>query len=193
MMMRTLTGGVAILLLLVAAHADSADTESWIVASRDTAGQLGGRLAGELASALQSSPVEAIGVCRERAPVIAAELARETGAQVGRTALKLRNPANAPLDWQRSVLESFVTQLAAGASPASLEFTQTVESAGGLERRWMKPIMTAPLCLGCHGRALAPGVAEALAEKYPRDEATGFEAGQLRGAFYVVWREPAGG
>jgi hypothetical protein len=193
MMTRTLTGGVAILLLLVAAHADSADTESWIVASRDTAGQLGGRLAGELASALQSSPVEAIGVCRERAPVIAAELARETGAQVGRTALKLRNPANAPLDWQRSVLESFVTQLAAGASPAFLEFTQTVESAGGLERRWMKPIMTAPLCLGCHGRALAPGVAEALAEKYPRDEATGFEAGQLRGAFYVVWREPAGG
>jgi hypothetical protein len=193
MMTRSLTGGVAILLLLVAAHAHSADQESWIVASRDAAGQLGSRLAAELASALQSSPVEAVGVCRERAPVIAAELARETGAQVGRTAFKLRNPANAPLDWQRSVLESFATQLAAGASPASLEFTQTVESAGGRERRWMKPIMTAPLCLGCHGRALAPGLAEALAEKYPRDEATGFEAGQLRGAFYVVWRGPAGG
>jgi hypothetical protein len=192
-MTRALTVGVAVLLLLVAAHADSADPESWIVASRDAAGQLGGRLAGELASALQSSPVGAIAVCRERAPVIAAELARETGAQVGRTALKLRNPANAPLDWQRLVLESFATQLAAGASPASLEFTQIVESAGGLERRWMKPIMTAPLCLGCHGQALPPGVAEALAEKYPRDEATGFEAGQLRGAFYVVWREPAGG
>jgi hypothetical protein len=168
MMTRTLAGGIAILLLLVAAQADAGDPESWIVASRDAAAQLGGRLAGELASALQSS-------------------------QVGRTALKLRNPANAPLDWQRSVLESFATQLATGASPASLEFTQTVGSAGGLERRWMKPIMTAPLCLGCHGRTLAPGVAEALAEKYPRDEATGFEAGQLRGAFYVVWREPAGG
>ena len=191
-MTRSLAGGVATLLLLVAAQADAADPEGWIVTSRDAAGRLGGRLAGELASALQSSPVEAIAVCRERAPAIAAELARETGAQVGRTALKLRNPENAPLDWQRSVLESFATQLAAGASPASLEYVQAVESAGGLERRWMKPIMTAPPCLACHGRALAPGVAEALAVTYPRDEATGFEAGQLRGAFYVVWREPAG-
>ena len=192
-MTRTFTIGVATLLLLVAAHADCAEPEGWIIASRDAAGQLGGRLAGELAGALQSSPVEAIGVCRERAPVIAAELARATGAQVGRTALKLRNPANAPLDWQRSVLEAFEQQLAGGASPASMEFAQTVESGGGLERRWMKPIVTAPLCLGCHGRELAPGVAEALAGEYPRDQATGFEAGQLRGAFYVVWQEPAGG
>jgi hypothetical protein len=47
------------------------------------------------------------------------------------------------------------------------------------------------MCLACHGQTLAPGVAEVLAREYPRDAATGFSAGQLRGAFYVVWHEPA--
>jgi len=180
-----------LLLALAAPAAQSADPASWVVESRQVAAQLGSRLAGELTGALKTSPVEAISVCRERAPLIAAELGRETGASVGRTALKLRNPGNAPLDWQRTVLEAFKAQIAAGASPASLEFSESVESAGAVERRWMKPIMTAPMCLACHGQTLAPEVAEALARAYPRDEATGFSAGQLRGAFYVVWREPA--
>jgi hypothetical protein len=51
--------------------------------------------------------------------------------------------------------------------------------------------MTAPLCLTCHGPTLAADVAAAVAARYPRDEATGFAAGDLRGALYVVWRETA--
>jgi hypothetical protein len=188
---RFLLTSMALPLVLVAGLAHPADPENWVVESRQVAAELGNQLAGELAGALQSSPVEAISVCRERAPAIAARLAQKTGASVGRTALKLRNPDNAPLDWQRSVLESFTAQLAAGAGPASLEFTETVYPGAAVERRWMKPIMTAPMCLACHGQTLAPGVTEALAGEYPRDEATGFSAGQLRGAFYVVWREPA--
>jgi hypothetical protein len=182
---------LATLLLGAAATAvHAADPPAWVVDSRQAAAQLGSQLAAELAGALETSPVAAISVCRERAPVTAAELAKSTGASVGRTALILRNPGNAPLAWQRQVLESFTTQIAAGTSPASLEFTETVESGDMLERRWMKPIMTAPLCLACHGQTLAPGVAEALATEYPRDEARGFSAGELRGAFYVIWQEP---
>jgi len=189
--MRVLPSTVALLLVILASSAHSAEPAGWVLESRQVAAQLGSRLAGELAGALEFSPVEAIGVCRERAPLIAAELGKKTGASVGRTALKLRNPDNAPLDWQRTVLEAFTAEIAAGAPPASLEFTATVESGGMVERRWMKPIMTAPMCLACHGQTVAPGVAEALAREYPRDAATGFSAGQLRGAFYVVWHEPA--
>jgi len=189
--MRVPPSSVAALLLILASSAYPAEPEDWVVESRQVAAQLGSRLAGELAGALDSSPVEAIAVCRARAPLIAAELGKKTGASVGRTALKLRNPDSAPLDWQRTVLESFMAEIAAGAPPASLEFAATVESGGVVERRWMKPIMTAPMCLACHGQTLAPGVAEVLAREYPRDAATGFSAGQLRGAFYVVWHEPA--
>ena len=42
-----------------------------------------------------------------------------------------------------------------------------------------------PLCLTCHGAALSPDVEAALAESYPEDHATGYSAGDLRGAFVV--------
>jgi hypothetical protein len=50
----------------------------------------------------------------------------------------------------------------------------------------MKAIPTGGLCLQCHGKALAPPVAEKLAELYPGDKATGYEQGDLRGAFVIT-------
>ena len=45
--------------------------------------------------------------------------------------------------------------------------------------------MLQPLCLTCHGSELAPGVAEQISELYPEDHAIGFEAGDLRGVFWL--------
>ena len=53
----------------------------------------------------------------------------------------------------------------------------------------MKAIVTQPLCTVCHGRNLAEEVAGILGDAYPHDRATGYEAGELRGAFVVVWPE----
>jgi hypothetical protein len=52
---------------------------------------------------------------------------------------------------------------------------------------YMQAIVTQPLCVACHGTALAPDVASALARLYPSDRATGFAVGDLRGAFVVRW------
>jgi len=52
----------------------------------------------------------------------------------------------------------------------------------------MRPIfIAAPVCLQCHGEPakLAPGVAEALKELYPDDQATGYSLGDLRGAISI--------
>ncbi len=38
-------------------------------------------------------------------------------------------------------------------------------------------------CTVCHGTQLAPAVQEALAARYPSDQATGYGVGELRGAF----------
>ena len=51
--------------------------------------------------------------------------------------------------------------------------------------------MVQPLCLNCHGVELAPDVAGRIAELYPEDRATGFEAGELRGVFWVEFPEAA--
>lgn len=163
--------------------------EPWVEASRAGAARFGGRLMQELTTALAVSPVEAIAVCKERAPRIALEEGALLGADIGRTAIRLRNHANTPDGWQQRALESFATAIAAGADPATLEHIEVVEDSGVRERRWMKPIMLAPMCVACHGKTLAPEVAQAVTEAYPSDAATGFAPGDLRGAFYVVWRE----
>lgn len=160
----------------------------WLTQSRLLAQQLGTELKAELSSALATAgPTGAITVCRTRAPDIAAKLSRESGAVVSRTALRVRNPANAPDEMQRAVLEQFAGDLAAGPIEMPLEAAVEINRGGKIERRYMRAIPMDAMCLACHGQQLAPEVASAIASDYPGDQATGFEPGQLRGAVSVVW------
>ena len=54
---------------------------------------------------------------------------------------------------------------------------------------YVEPIVAQPLCLTCHGKAISEATRAALAERYPDDKATGFEKGDLRGLFWVEFRE----
>jgi hypothetical protein len=160
----------------------------WLVKSRAITQQLGAALKAELGAAIaKSGPAGAIDVCRTRAPEIAAKLSSESGATVTRTALRVRNPANAPDDLQRAVLEQFDDDLKAGHVEQPLEAALEINRGGSKERRYMRAIPTDAMCLTCHGTSLAPDVAAVIAKQYPADRATGFATGQLRGAFSVVW------
>jgi hypothetical protein len=176
-----------------AAAGEPADWPEWVGTSRALAMQLGAELKGELAGAIErGGPVAAIPVCRDRAPAIAARLSEQSGARVSRTALRVRNPANAPDELQRAVLEQFAEQLASppsGAAPTGgpPEAVFEIRGATGIERRYMRAIPTDALCLTCHGATLSPELAASIQKAYPNDEATGFSLGQLRGAFSVIW------
>ena len=161
---------------------------AWVEQSRQLASQLGSQLKTELSGAIAAGgPVAAIDVCHTRAPEIAAQLSQASGAKVGRTALRVRNPANAPDGIERDVLEQFSADLASGNAQGPLEAVFEIDRNGRVERRYMRAIPTDALCLTCHGKSLAPEVAAAIARDYPGDQATGFEQGQLRGAFVVTW------
>jgi len=184
----------AVLLLTMIPLASLADdaaattVPTWVEQSRQLATQLGGELKAELTKAVaEGGPVAAIDVCHRRAPEIAARLSQQSGATVSRTALRVRNPANAPDDLQRSVLEQFAAELATGKTEGPLEAVFEIERDGQVEHRYMRAIPTDALCLTCHGKVLAPEIAAAIARDYPGDQATGFEQGQLRGAFSVIW------
>ena len=143
----------------------------------------------ELVSAMQAGgPVAAIEACRSRAPAIAAEVSEARELTVSRVSLRNRNPDNAPQPWQAEVLKSFDQRNARGESPASLTWQETVNSPGETEFRFMKAIPTGGLCLQCHGETIAPEVADKLADAYPEDRATGYKAGDIRGAFVVTRR-----
>ncbi|WP_420429519.1 Tll0287-like domain-containing protein [Algiphilus sp.] len=143
-------------------------------------------LQGELQSAMRSGgPVEAIRVCREVAPAIAAQLSRTSGWQVKRVSLKVRNPAiGLPDAWEQEQLLRFADALKRGAEPPLRHFAR-VQEPMGMASRYLQAIPTQPACLVCHGAAEAqPAELRAvLEENYPHDAATGHALGTLRGAF----------
>lgn len=146
-----------------------------------------GALKSELIAGLKSGPVNAIGICNERAPEISDKISTEKNWRVARTSLKIRNPANAPDDWERAVLEKFDARKAAGEDPKKMEYSEIVEADGKKYFRYMKAIPTAAKpCLACHGSDIAPKVKVKLSELYPEDRARGYKPGDIRGAFTIT-------
>lgn len=139
------------------------------------------RLSARLVEEMQKGgPAQALGVCRDEAQALTAETARVQGVKVGRSSHRLRNPGNAAPPWA----ERFV-QAGAGRKAASVE--TTVVDLGD-HVGVLRPLPTAATCTKCHGSAerLSPDVRDLLATAYPRDKATGFEEGDLRG---FIWAE----
>jgi len=178
-------------LVALGSHANAesapASDEARISAARAAVKGLGEALKEQLVAAIKADgPVSAIGVCRTIAPAIAEEQSRKHGLEIVRTALRVRNPANAPDAFERKVLEEFVRKIESGADPASLENAETVTEGGKSQFRYMKAIPTAvEPCLACHGSDLKPELKAEVLRLYPDDRATGFKAGDLRGAFSV--------
>lgn len=170
----------------VADNAEPSDAER-AADSRDVVKSFAARLKGELMRAVQDGgPETAIAVCQTVAPEIAEDNARETGWSVGRTALRLRNPANAPDAWEREVLLAFQSKIEEGATAGTLEHYEKTVQDGKAVFRYMKAIPTQGPCLACHGPNVSASVMERIAEFYPEDQAVGFLTGDLRGAFTIV-------
>jgi mono/diheme cytochrome c family protein len=137
--------------------------------------ELSKQLIGELMAAMKDGgPPNAITVCSERASAIAGEVSQNLNVRIGRTSFKLRSPNNAPREWAQGAVDQRAD------SPVSY-----ADAQGNFAT--LRPIRLAGLCLACHGAAdqLAPGVTEALASRYPDDQATGFADGDLRGWFWI--------
>ncbi|MDH3661552.1 MAG: DUF3365 domain-containing protein [Alphaproteobacteria bacterium] len=160
------------------------DVDADVAKSRELVQAFAKTLKAELQQAMEAGgPTNAIGVCHEVAPEIAREQSESSGWDVGRTALRLRNPMNAPDDWERATLEQFEARKVAGQDTQTMERHETVSENGETMFRYMKAIPTAELCTNCHGTDLAPKVEARLAELYPEDRAIGFAVGDIRGAF----------
>ena len=175
-------------MLAAASPAQAQDLEDRIAASRAVVKEFAGALRHELTQALAGgAPSQAISVCRMAAPAIGADQTGRTGWQVGRTSLRVRNPDNAPDAWETATLESFEARKAAGEDVKRLEHSEIVVAEDGQQSfRYMKAIPTGELCLTCHGSDISPDVQATLNELYPDDRATGFAAGDIRGAFTIM-------
>lgn len=131
----------------------------------------------------------AVKSCAENAQAVTEEFGRDREVEIRRVSLQYRNQRDQPDEWEAGKLREWA-RAAAGETLAPVE--ETVTENGRRFLRVMKPIRLQAMCLGCHGdRAkMEPAVRAALDEQYPRDKATGYKTGALRGAFSVSIRLP---
>jgi hypothetical protein len=173
-------------LAIFSASAFAADLETRVAQSRLASKEFMQSLKGELQAAMKAGgPINAIQVCRIRAPQIASDISGKKGWKVARTSLKVRNSSNAPDAWERTVLQRFEAEKLAGKDPAKMEFYEVVKTGNGDVFRYMKAIPAGKLCMTCHGSNIAPELVKKIDELYPNDQARGYSPGDIRGAFTI--------
>lgn len=129
-----------------------------------------------LMTSLEAGPANAIAICRERAPEIAAALS-VSGVEMGRTSHRLRNRENAPLHWVKPLLAAYLENPNEEGPMALYVDDKTIG--------YVEPIRTVSFCVACHGPAVDAELLGEIRSLYPEDEATGFQTGDLRGLFWL--------
>lgn len=175
---------IAALAVVMGAGVQAGESDERMERSRELSQQLQQQLGGKLMAAMKAEgPVHAIDVCHLEAPLIGEQVSTAGEVEVRRTALRYRNPANAPTEQQIAVMEQFAAQLQDDPS----QIPETMITLDNGEQHYMRAIVMQPQCAACHGGSVQEPVLRAIADKYPNDQATGFEVGDLRGAFLVKW------
>lgn len=129
-----------------------------------------------LQEGLREGPENAIWVCRDKAPEIAAGLSSD-GIELGRTSHRVRNPGNAPEPWMEPLLDEYIKR-GDDKTPRAVRLEDG--SIG-----YVEPIYVQPMCLNCHGGDITDSVLAKVSELYPADAAMGFASGDFRGLFWV--------
>lgn len=183
--MKHLSSAVALSLLTLAGTAGAASFEALQAEAAALVPPFQQHLLQTVKQAMEKGgPVHAVESCQLLAPQISAEHSKAPW-RVGRTALKVRNPDNAADAWERAVLEEFASRASSGEPLQGMHKAAMVEG----EFRYMQAIPTGEPCLACHGSAIKPELASLIEQRYPADQARGFQPGELRGAFSLR-REP---
>ncbi len=129
--------------------------------------------------------VSAVRVCSEMAQQITLQFNARTGHTVRRVSPRYRNPRNIPDEYEKGKLEEF--NFLNQRKQLSNDYVEVVNEQGQKYLRYMRPLITLPVCMTCHGpkENIPSEVKAILAEKYPDDHATDFLVGDVRGAISV--------
>lgn len=169
------------------ANADKTDTQNNIEQARSLVKAFGSDLKSTLVTSMKAEgPIKALTVCNEEAGPIAKKHSALAEWDISRTSTKVRNINNTPDDWESAVLLQFEKRKAASENVKTMEYMEAIKKGEKTTYRYMKPITTAGACLTCHGKKLDATVANKIHSLYPQDQATGFEIGDIRGAFSLT-------
>jgi hypothetical protein len=132
--------------------------------------------------------IEAVEFCNAAALPITQQMSDKHGVLIKRTSLKTRNPLNKPSDNEIVVLKEFQVDLDKGIT---LEPKVELDQNG--IANYYAPILVEKKCLICHGtldQELSKAADSIIKSHYPKDLATGFKEGDLRGIWSISFSKP---
>ena len=165
------------------------DTAELLARARTATGELLQRTREVLLRHLAArGPAGAVMACADTAQQLNAMVEQSHSLSIRRISDKWRNPADAPDSYESEILAKMNNLLREGSLPETTEIYGLVRSGKKVLFRYMKPIVVQGVCLSCHGDpgSISREVAGILSARYPDDTATGYSAGQLRGAVSVT-------
>lgn len=123
--------------------------------------------------------------CSTMAQEMTKNYAESKGIKVYRVSLKYRNVLNRPDKLEKRQLKQFDKQVAENKTVT--EYYEVVKSGNKRELLYMKPVVVQEMCLKCHGSEsqIPADVKKILTANYPKDKATGYKIGDVRGAVTV--------
>lgn len=136
----------------------------------------------------EGGPAHAVEFCSLNALSIVDSLSTAHNAHIRRTSDRVRSPIDKPDGEEARMLQAMLTEWEAGKTAGEIPARAV---AHGDSIAYYRPIfISSPACLKCHG--IPDGTADAsalevVAARYPADEATGYELGDLRGMWSLRW------
>ena len=155
---------------------------------RSNAGEFMKQLMGVLLKQIESGgTVSALNVCSDTAQILTNNFGLKKGVFVKRISFKNRNPNNVPDEFETRGLKEFESKKNEGVLNSDTEHIEITTEDEHKYLRFMKPIFINTLCLRCHGTEenISPEVRETIKQRYPKDKATGYSVGDLRGAISI--------
>ena len=126
--------------------------------------------------------VAAIGFCDVKAIPLTDSMSMVYGVTIKRVSDKVRNPSNRASEQELAYIHLLKEQLSHGNKLQPI----LIREDSNIKRLY--PILTSAACLKCHGLAgkdMDEATLSTLNEKYPDDQATGYQENQIRGIWVI--------
>jgi len=163
-------------------------SEDQLNAMRTTSTDFMKELKGILIEQIQTGGVvQAVAVCSDTAQLLTNEFGVERGVFIKRVSIKNRNKNNYPDDFEKRALNRFELLKQNNELNNETEYAEIITEGDYKYLRYLKPILVQAECLNCHGNQtdMMPEVSKLIVQEYPRDNATGYKVGDLRGAVSI--------
>lgn len=131
----------------------------------------------------------ALSFCNVQAIPLTDSMSTIHNASLKRATDQTRNPENAANSKEMEQINHFKNLMAQGDKKNEIEPNIEVD---GETVHFYYPIITNDMCLKCHGtknKDISPETLNQIAELYPNDQATGYEANEVRGVWSIIFED----